>query len=153
MASVAEHTVATFRDTFERRDFSRGLEAVWQVVAGLNKYLVETEPWRLVEDESKRSRLATVLWTAVEGLRIATVLLHPVIPEGTQRLWRQLGVGGSLAVYPLNELAWGQIPTGTKIGKHEPIYPRVDKEAAIARMAELEAAIDTTPVSPKGGNA
>lgn len=153
VASVAEHTVATCRDTFERRDFSRGLEAVWQVVAGLNKYLVETEPWRLAEDESKRSRLATVLWTAVEGLRIATVLLHPVIPEGTQRLWRQLGVGGSLAVYPLNELAWGQIPTGTKIGKHEPIYPRVDKEAAIARMAELEAAIDTTPVSPKGGNA
>ncbi|MBI4461686.1 MAG: methionine--tRNA ligase subunit beta, partial [Acidobacteria bacterium] len=94
------------------------------------------------------------LWTATEGLRIATVLLHPVIPQGTEQLWRQLGLAGSLAKYLLSELAWGQIPTGTRIGKPKPIYPRVEKEAAIAQMSELEAQLDSPGARvPKGAPA
>lgn len=138
VATVAQRTITAFRQAFDYYDFSRGLEAVWELIATLNKYLVETEPWALAEDPGKRARLATVLWTAAEGLRIATVLLYPVIPEGSERLWQQLGLEGSLSRSSISSLAWGQLPTGTRISEIEPIYPRADKAAAIAKMEELE---------------
>lgn len=142
LAALAERVRTDFRQSFDRCDFSRSLESVWELVAGVNKYLVQTEPWKWADDASRRARLATVLWTAVEGLRVATVLLHPVIPEGTERLWRQMGLAGTVATCQFDELRWGQMAPGTRVGKSEPIYPRVEKEPTIARMRELEAAMD-----------
>ena len=61
----------------------------------VNGYIVENEPWALAEekDADSRARLATVLYTSAEALRIVTALAHPIIPEATARIWRQLGLG------------------------------------------------------------
>ena len=108
----------------------------------MNKYIVENEPWQLGEhkDEASLARLATVLYTSAEALRIITALLHPVLPSATSRIWQQLGLG-DIAKFPLNELKWGQLGLGTKLGKVEPVFPRAEKNA-IERMqqAELERA-------------
>ena len=70
-------------------DFSGALEAVWELVGTVNKYLVDTEPWALAEqqDGDARARLATVLYTAAEALRIATQLLAPFLPDSAARIW------------------------------------------------------------------
>ncbi len=148
----AEEAVKGFREAFDEYDFASGLRAVGNLIREINQYLVETEPWKLAEASSNRSRLATILWTAAEGLRIATALLHPVIPEGTERIWQQLGQEGPLAKYSLSRLAWGQLAAGSRIGKPEPIYPRVEKDTAIQRMVELEANLGQSAVgASKGG--
>ena len=56
---------------------------------------MENEPWALGEkqDEDSRARLATVLYTSAEALRIVTALAHPVMPEATAKIWTQLGLG------------------------------------------------------------
>ena len=104
----------------------------------MNKYIVENEPWAVAEkeDEPSRSRLGTILYTAAEALRVVTALVHPVMPESSSRIWKQLGLG-EIAKFRLDQLKWGQLELGTKLGKVEPVFPRVDK-SAIEKMHEME---------------
>jgi methionyl-tRNA synthetase len=104
----------------------------------VDKYIVENEPWTLgeKEDEDSRSRLATVLYTAAEALRIATALAYPVMPDATAKIWLQLGLG-DIKKLALSDLAWGQLPLATKLGEIHPVFPRADK-SAVERMQNLE---------------
>jgi methionyl-tRNA synthetase len=138
IAETARKTIREFGTLFDQFQFSRALEAVWALIAAVDKYIVENEPWALGEkqDEDSRSRLATVLYTAAEALRIATVLAHPVMPEATAKIWTQLGLGEIMKV-DLSALTWGQLPLGTKLGEVSPVFPRADK-SAIERMQKME---------------
>src|SRR5437868_10133050 len=138
VAELATEVIKTTNELFASYQFSRALENVWSLVSGVNKYIVENEPWQLGEhkDEASLARLATVLYTSAEALRIITALLHPVLPSATSRIWQQLGLG-DIAKFPLNELKWGQLGLGTKLGKVEPVFPRAEKNA-IERMQQAE---------------
>ena len=138
IAALAKHTISEFHELFEQYQFSRALELAWALVAAVDKYIVENEPWALAEkqDENSRARLATVLYTSAEALRIVTTLAHPVIPEATARIWAQMGLGDIKKVN-LGGLRWGQLPLGTKLGKVEPVFPRADK-SAVERMQKME---------------
>ena len=80
IAKAASMTIASFATLWDDYQFSRALETAWSLVNAVNKYIVENEPWAVAEkaDEGSRSRLATILYTAAEALRIATALAHPV---------------------------------------------------------------------------
>ena len=130
--------IKSTNELFSGYQFSRALENIWSLVSGVNKYIVENEPWQLGEhkDEASLARLATVLYTSAEALRIITALLHPVLPSATSRIWQQLGVG-DIAKFPLNDLKWGQLGLGTKLGKVEAVFPRAEKNA-VERMQQAE---------------
>src|SRR5271165_5005439 len=136
--TLAAQTIADFHAQFEQFQFSRALETAWGLVAAVNKYIVENEPWAVAErdDKDSKARLATILRTSVEALRIVTALVHPVIPEATARIWSQLGLG-DIQKMDLRQLAWGEIQAGTKLGKVEPVFPRADK-SMIERMQQME---------------
>jgi methionyl-tRNA synthetase len=110
----------------------------WGLVGAVDKYIVENEPWALGEkqEESSRARLATVLYTSAEALRIVTALAHPVIPDSTARIWTQLGLG-DIQKFDLTSLKWGQLHLGTKLGEIQPVFPRADK-SAVERMQKME---------------
>ncbi len=162
IAQAATKTIREFGVLFDQFQFSRALESAWALVAAVDKYIVDNEPWALGEkqDEQSRSRLATVLYTAAEALRIATALAHPVIPESTAKIWTQMGLG-DIKKLALNELAWGQLRLGTKLGEVQPVFPRADK-SAIERMQTMEderrgatgaatqAAVGTPPAATQG---
>jgi methionyl-tRNA synthetase len=134
----AETAIAEFTRLFDDYQFSRALEAVWSLVGSVNKYLVEQEPWAVAEKEGEESkaRLATILYTAAEALRIVTALVHPVLPDSTDRIWSQLGLR-SISKLKLADLKWGQLPLGGRLGKIEAVFPRADK-TAIERMQQME---------------
>jgi methionyl-tRNA synthetase len=138
VAETARKTIREFATHFDQFQFARALEGAWALVATVDKYIVENEPWALGEkqDEDSRSRLGTVLYTAAEALRIATALAYPVMPDATAKIWEQLGLG-DIQKLNLNELAWGQLPLGTKLGEVQPVFPRADK-SAIERMQKME---------------
>jgi len=138
VAALAHHTVTEFHELFEQFQFSRALELAWALIAAVDKYIVENEPWALGEktDEESRARLATVLYTSAEALRIVTALAHPVMPQATAKIWAQLGLG-DISKFSLSDLKWGQLKLGTKLGKVEPVFPRADK-SAIERMQQME---------------
>src|ERR1700742_3549738 len=138
---IKEHALAAiqeFNQHFEDFQFSRALEAAWTLIGAVKKYLVDEEPWIVAEKEGEesRSRLATILYTAAEALRIVTALAHPVLPESTARIWTQLGLG-EISKFNLADLKWAQLPLGGKLGKVEPVFPRADK-TTIERMQQME---------------
>jgi len=138
VALAAQKVIGEFGGLFDQFQFSRALEAVWGLVATVDKYIVENEPWSLGEkhDDDSRARLATVLYTSAEALRVATALAYPVIPDATAKIWRQLGLG-DIKKLDLTKLAWGQLALGTKLGDVHPVFPRADK-SAIERMQKIE---------------
>jgi methionyl-tRNA synthetase len=138
IAAAAARVIAECSELFDQYQFSRALEVAWGLVAAVDKYIVENEPWVLGEkqDEDSRARLATVLYTSAEALRIVTALVHPVIPEATAKIWSELGLG-DIKAFRLTDLKWGQLESGTKLGSIAPVFPRADK-SAIERMQKME---------------
>jgi methionyl-tRNA synthetase len=108
------------------------IQSVWQIVEELNGYLTEQEPWVLAKDEAKRERLAAVLYTAADGLRALAVLLSPVIPQATAKLWRALGMEDTHGALESQNLAEagnaGLLPAGHRLGELEPLFPRIETE-------------------------
>jgi methionyl-tRNA synthetase len=134
----AQAVIQEFGQLFDDCQFSRALESAWSLIGAVNKYLVDEEPWIVAEKEGEenKSRLATILYTAAEALRIVTALAHPVLPESTAKIWTQLGLG-EISKFNLGDLKWAQLPLGGKLGKVEPVFPRADK-TSIERMQQME---------------
>ena len=144
-----------FDKEFDEYNFSRGLEAVWQAIAVVDKFISDAKPWDIAKDETRRADLELVLRTAIEALRSATVLLAPVLPESTQAIWEQLGEPGNVADIAPNALA--PIASGTRIGDIKPVFPRLDKKKVMNEINQAEAASQEaraqgtkpeTPVAP-----
>ena len=138
IAETAQKAISEFHALFDQFQFSRALEVAWALVGAVDKYIVENEPWSLGEkhDDASRARLASVLYTSAEAVRIVAALAHPVMPESTAKIWAQLGLGDVRKV-DLSTLQWGQLPGGTRLGKVEPVFPRADKNT-IERMQQME---------------
>jgi methionyl-tRNA synthetase len=149
IADAAKKAIADYGTLFDQYQFSRALETAWGLVGAVDKYIVENEPWSLGDkaDEESRSRLATVLYTSAEALRIVTALVHPVIPDATAKIWAQMGLG-DINKFDLAKLRWGQLQLGTKLGGVQAVFPRADK-SAIERMQKMEeqSGATSTPVS------
>ena len=138
IVDAARKTIAEYGTLFDQYQFSRALEMAWGLVAAVDKYIVENEPWALDEkkDEGSRTRLATVLYTSAEALRIVTALAHPVMPDATAKIWAQLGLG-DIKKFDLTTLQWGQLHLGTQLGEVHAVFPRADK-SAVERMQKME---------------
>jgi methionyl-tRNA synthetase len=147
-AEFANEAVTKVMHLYDRFSFSLALESIWEIVAMVDKYITVEKPWTLAEKPEGHAKLATVLYTAAEGLRLATVLAHPVLPQATQKIWKQLGHTEPLGAFQMDVLSWGQLKPGTKIGKPEGIFPRVDKSETIARIEAMEQEQNKTPEKP-----
>ena len=84
----------------------------------------------LAKEDGDRERLGTVLYTAAEGLRALAVLLSPVTPIATEKLWIALGAAeslGRLVDQPLRAAgSWGILRPGTSVNGLSPLFPRVE---------------------------
>ncbi len=139
---LAREVIFNTIDCYENLEFSRALEAVWSLGAAVDKYIVEHKPWSLAEREDLESRtqLDGVLATAAETLRVSCVLLYPVMPWASEKIWRQLGQTDPLGEQRVDKLEWNppsELP-GRPLGQIEAVFPRLDKAEAIHRMQELE---------------
>jgi methionyl-tRNA synthetase len=139
IAGLAGRTIASVTAAFEEFEFSKGLEALWTLLSAADKYIVEQAPWSLSKKgEAGREALDRTLYTAAEVVRIAAALLAPVLPESALKIWAQLGMAAPLESVRLDQLEWGQLPAGQKIGAVEAVFPRIDASQAIPEMRRLE---------------
>jgi methionyl-tRNA synthetase len=138
ISAIAGETIRTTVAAFDNFEFSRGLEAVWGLLSAVDKFIVRQAPWKLARQPEARPQLEAALYTAAEALRIATVLLYPVLPESTVKIWAQLNLPDALPDVQLSTLAWGQLPAGLRIGEVAAVFPRVEMKPAIEKMRALE---------------
>lgn len=129
----------------EKLLFNNALEDIWVLIRRLNKYIDETMPWVLAKDEANASKLAGVLYTLSEGIRIISIVIEPFMPQTPEKIWAQFGFQrGELTSWD-SVYTWGQLPKTIKAHKGENIFPRIDKEK---ELVELEAA-KTANVAPQ----
>jgi len=140
IVTAANQAIEAFLQSFERFEFSKGLEAVWALISAVDKFIVQWAPWKLSrqQDPASKQQLDTTLYTAAEALRIATALLAPVLPESAPKIWAQLGMPEPIERTRLDQLQWGGLQPGQKIGTIAGVFPRVEVKEAVARMQELE---------------
>src|SRR5262249_40232608 len=118
IAELATRIIQETNQFFDSYQFSKALETAWGLIGAVDKYIKDNEPWTLGDktDNESRSRLGTILYTSAEALRIVTALAYPVIPQSAERIWSQLGLG-DIRKLRLDQLKWGQLEVGTKLGK------------------------------------
>ncbi|MCQ2469665.1 MAG: methionine--tRNA ligase [Ruminococcus sp.] len=114
----------------------QALEEIFKAVDRANKYIDETEPWKLGKDDSKKARLATVLYNLLDGIRIISALLAPFMPTVMPKVWEQIGASEDDVKYE-NLGKFGVLPENVTVHKGEILFPRIDVEKEIAELNEL----------------
>jgi len=125
-------------EAYDKFQFGAAIEEIWRLITEIDQVITKLKPWKLYEDPASHPLLHAILWAAAEGLRLVIVLSHPVIPDATQRIWEQLGQAGKLADVRIDQLQWGRLEPGTRIGKPEAVFPRVEKKEAMERIEAME---------------
>lgn len=112
------------------------LAEIFKLVDRTNKYIDETEPWVLGKDESKKDRLATVLYNLLEAIRIASSLLSSFMPTTMPIVWEQIGATEADVTYD-NMVKFGVLAADTTVKKGDIIFPRIDIEKEIDELNEI----------------
>ncbi|MCO8291830.1 MAG: methionine--tRNA ligase [Tetragenococcus halophilus] len=139
LSTTAANVVGRYREAMDDMEFSTALSEVWTLIARANKYIDETEPWKLAKEEDKKAELNSVMVHLAESLRITAILLQPIMIETSTKIFKQLGLDEEPK--GLQELRFGEFPHDTKVvSKGDPIFPRLDAETEVAyiqnKMAE-----------------
>ena len=104
---------------------SEAIDAIFDVLRKCNKYIDDTTPWILAKDETKKDRLATVLYNLLESIRICAILLSPFMPTSVDKILYQLNT--KVTSYDSCK-KFGQIEINNQLNKPEPIFLRIDKK-------------------------
>lgn len=139
MAAALRDSVAPL---VEEAQLSKALEEIFKVISRANKYIDETAPWILGKDESKKARLASVLYNLLETIRICAGLLLPFMPKTMPKIREQIGAEEQLFAYDtLGE--FGKLPANVTVHKGEVLFPRIDVDKEIDELNTL-----LTPAKP-----
>jgi methionyl-tRNA synthetase len=106
----------------DRAELSAALEEVWARVRRLNRYVEEARPWDLAKDPGLAADLDRVLYGLAEGVRVLALLLHPYIPDSTERLLAALGEEGRDLADP------GSRGGGARVERIPPLFPKLESE-------------------------
>ena len=136
LIAMLEGLRARYEEQMERFQLQNGLAEVFKVISRANKYIDETAPWVLARDESKKPRLARVLYNLLESLRICGTLLKPFMPGSMDKLAVQIGADESAMSW---EAAgkYGVLPAAASVVKGENLFPRIDAAKELAELARL----------------
>ena len=135
-----DETARLYQDRLGDLQINKAMEAVWELIGRVNKYLVVNEPWVLAKDPSRRTQLGSVLYHAAEALRVIAVMLGPIVPGGAAAVLRQLGIRRPLEDHRIPSLEWAGLESGSSIGRLSHIYPRLDKKEFRVKVKNRRAA-------------
>jgi len=126
----ARSAIADYEDLMDSFQFHNALRAVWKFISRMNKYVDVTAPWELAKKDSSRESLAVVLYNLLEGLRIISGLIYPVMPDTAAKMQKHLGLDPQEPFYSLDRLkTWQTIKPGTRLPKSIVLFPRVEPAA------------------------
>ncbi|MBQ8297469.1 MAG: methionine--tRNA ligase [Ruminococcus sp.] len=136
LRSVVLNAVAEVDKAMDETKIKTALEELFKAVDRANKYIDETTPWVLGKDESKKARLASVLYNLLETIRIVSTLLSPFMPATMPEVWEQIGLDAADATYE-NACRFDVLPLNVTVKKGRVLFPRIDAEKEIEELNEL----------------
>ncbi len=127
----AQHLGERVYEAFAGLQFREGLDAVWELVSGLNRLIDERKPWALAK-AGEDAALDALLYEICEGLRWIALCLEPIMPEKARAMWQQLGLAGEPTGSWAELLQWGLLPPGTRTVPGAPLFPRLLDDVPVA---------------------
>ena len=126
--TAAPETAARVDEFIRRYEFHRALEAIFELLDRVNRYLETRAPWKAAKDPANADPVATTLYTSCESLRVIALLLAPFVPETAQEILGRLGIPDALKTARLPDDAgrWGLLEPGTATTKGAALFPRVE---------------------------
>lgn len=154
LISALSAMVARYREEMDDFRFHRALQAVWEVIGLLNRYIVANAPWELAKDARHAERLQMVLYHLAEALWKITLVLKPVMPATAETMARALGMTSSFHAASIDDaVLWGGMPDGCEVTAGIQLFPRMDRQAAPAAAQSRQAARgkgDAAPAETEG---
>lgn len=123
-------------DFMDKTQLNNALAEIFKVVSRANKYIDETAPWVIAKDETKKARLATVLYNLLETIRITATLLSAFMPTTMPKALEQIGACEKCATYE-NADKFGVLPLDVTVKKGEALFPRIDVEKEIEELNSI----------------
>lgn len=132
---IAEATSlkAKVDEFIDKTQLNNALAEIFKVVSRANKYIDETAPWVIAKDETKRARLAAVLYNLLDTIRIAATLLSAFMPATMPKALEQIGACEKCASYE-NADKFGVLPSNVTVKKGDALFPRIDVDKEIEEL-------------------
>ena len=138
LKALAEEVIAGYAAQMDAFQFSNGLNEAFRLISRANKYIDENTPWILAKSEETKPRLLAVMKNLCEAIRVAAILVSPVMPDSAEKVLNQLGVAQT-------ERAWDFVSFRVerdccwKTTTGSALFPRIDLEKELAALEELSA--------------
>lgn len=133
LEKTAAESFTTYQQEMDRYHFADALAAVWQLISRTNKYIDETEPWKLAKDDNVQDQLDSVLAHLAASLRLAAIMLQPVMTHAPKEIFAQLGLPTRQVM--LTDAKYDDLPAGGHVvAKGTPLFPRLDVDEEVAYL-------------------
>lgn len=136
LIKTATELKAKVDDFIDKTQLNNALAEIFKVVSRANKYIDETAPWVIAKDETKRARLATVLYNLLDTIRIVATLLSAFMPTTMPKALEQIGACEKCATYE-NADKFGALPADVTVKKGEALFPRIDVDKEIEELNSI----------------
>ena len=138
LVSMIKTTGTKYAAQMDAFQLHLALEETFKLIQRANKYIDESTPWVLARDESKRARLATVMYNLFEALRVSLIMLKPFIPASCEKAFAQIGADENRTAWE-NVCVYGALPATVSVHKGETLFPRIDMVKALEELEKLHA--------------
>ena len=138
LVSMIKTTGTKYAAQMDAFQLHLALEEAFKLIQRANKYIDESTPWVLARDESKRARLATVMYNLLEALRVSLIMLKPFIPASCEKAFAQIGADENSTAWE-NVCVYGALPATVSVHKGETLFPRIDTAKALEELEKLHA--------------
>lgn len=133
LEEMSKTTIEEFEESIEKLEFANSLKIIWKLISRTNKYIDETEPWKLaknIESDEDKERLGSVIYHLIATLREIAILIRPLMKETSDKMLKQLGIGDK-------EISWSDLDSYKELSnikvieKGEPLFQRLDTKEEI----------------------
>lgn len=147
LRSVATNSIKDTINAFNGFRLQDGMNATWQFVRRVNKYIDETAPWVLAKDEALKGKLASVMYHLAESLRVIAILTAPYLVETAPKILYTIGKENE--ELRLDTLEFGSSFEGITTNKVDNLFQRLDMEAELKYYESLKVQTEAPKEEPK----
>ena len=126
---LSKTVIEKYNNSFSNFRFQNGLIEVWNLISRSNKYIDETMPWVLAKDESKKAELNEVLYTLYEVLRNVAIMISPVMPDASGKMF--IGLNADSEYQSYSSLGYGKTNVNKVSATCEALFKRLDVAAEL----------------------
>ena len=154
LAETATRAVAAYRGAMDAFALHGGVAAAFQVVDAANEYIASVEPWVTARDPARAAELDRQLYDVSEAVRIAALLLAPVMPRSCREVLARVGTPVGFEPNLDRDAVWTTPPGAERqVVKGDPLWPRLDSDRAASNVEKDAQRKDSPPSAAVGRKA